>query len=89
MAHQDGPDWQVRLWDPFVSRETGAGGVEVLTGHEAKVVGLVVLDRYDTLVSIAGDKAIRVAAARAFSASACDSPRTCQPRPPTRAFSPY
>jgi hypothetical protein len=48
------------MWDPFVSRESGAGGVEVLSGHDAKVVGLVVLDRYDALVSIAADKAVRV-----------------------------
>ena len=50
----------MRVWDPFVSREAGAGGVEALAGHEAKVVGLAVLDRYHALVSVAADKAVRV-----------------------------
>jgi WD40 repeat protein len=53
-----GKDRVIRVWNPLIQLENV--GVDTLKGHEARIIGLVVIDKYGCLVSAATDKTIKL-----------------------------
>ena len=53
-----GKDRIIRVWNPLIQLENV--GVDTLKGHDARIIGLIVIDKYGCLVSAATDKTIKL-----------------------------
>ena len=53
-----GKDRIIRVWNPLIQLDNV--GVDTLQGHDARIIGLEVIDKYGCLISAATDKTIRL-----------------------------